>query len=64
MASDAAMEPTLTQLIYFAAVAEAGSFTAAARKLSVRQPTVSAAVAELEGVVATAVFQRSRAGVV
>jgi DNA-binding transcriptional LysR family regulator len=57
------MEPTLAQLTYFAAVAEAGSFTAAARNLSVRQPTVSAAVAEFEAFVGTTVFQRSRAGV-
>jgi DNA-binding transcriptional LysR family regulator len=57
------MEPTLAQLTYFAAVAEAGSFTAAARSLSVRQPTVSAAVAEFEAFVGTTVFQRSRRGV-
>ena len=57
------MEPTLAQLTYFAAVAEAGSFTAAARSLSVRQPTVSAAIAEFEACVGTTVFQRSRAGV-
>src|SRR5215470_3171427 len=57
------MEPTLSQLSYFAAVAEAGSFTAAARALSVGQPTVSAAIAELEAVVGTRLFQRSRTGV-
>jgi DNA-binding transcriptional LysR family regulator len=57
------MEPTLAQLTYFAAVAESGSFTAAARSLSVSQPTVSAAIAEFEAVVGTTVFQRSRAGV-
>jgi len=57
------MEPSLAQLTYFATVAEAGSFTAAARSLSVRQPTVSAAIAELEGLVGTTLFQRSRAGV-
>ena len=57
------MDPTLAQLTYFSAVAESGSFTAAARKLSVRQPTVSAAVAEFEAIVGTTVFQRSRAGV-
>jgi len=57
------MGPTLAQLTYFAAVAEAGSFTAAARRLSVSQPTVSAAIADFEAVVGTSVFQRSRAGV-
>jgi DNA-binding transcriptional LysR family regulator len=57
------MDPTLAQLSYFAAVAEAGSFTAAARALSVSQPTVSAAITELEATVGTAVFRRSRAGV-
>jgi len=57
------MEPTLTQLSYFAAVADAGSFTAAARALSVSQPTVSAAIADLEAVVGARLFQRSRTGV-
>jgi DNA-binding transcriptional LysR family regulator len=57
------MEPTLAQLTYFVAVAETGSFTAAARSLSVRQPTVSAAIAEFEALVGTTVFRRSRAGV-
>ena len=57
------MEPTLAQLRYFVTVAEAGSFTAAARSLSVKQPTVSAAVADFEALVGTTVFLRSRAGV-
>lgn len=57
------MVPTLAQLTYFAAVAESGSFTAAARSLSVSQPTVSAAIADFEAVVGTSVFQRTRAGV-
>jgi DNA-binding transcriptional LysR family regulator len=57
------MEPTLAQLTYFAAVADAGSFTDAARTLSVSQPTVSAAIAELEALIGASVFHRSRAGV-
>jgi DNA-binding transcriptional LysR family regulator len=57
------MEPTLAQLTYFAAVAEAGSFSSAARRLSVKQPTVSAAIAEFEALVGAAVFLRSRTGV-
>ncbi|HVP62343.1 MAG TPA: LysR family transcriptional regulator [Myxococcaceae bacterium] len=57
------MKPTLSQLGYFVAVADAGSFTTAARQLGVSQPTISAAVAELEALVGTAIFLRSRAGV-
>ncbi|GAB3135593.1 LysR family transcriptional regulator [Tsukamurella serpentis] len=49
---------TLTQLRYFVAVAEAGSMTAAARKLSVTQSTVSAAIAQLEHEMGQALFVR------
>jgi DNA-binding transcriptional LysR family regulator len=57
------MEPTLAQLTYFAAVADAGSFTAAARSLSVSQPTVSAAIGELEAAAGATLFLRARTGV-
>jgi len=57
------MEPTLAQLTYFAAVADAGSFTAAAKSLSVSQPTVSAAIGELEDAAGATLFLRSRTGV-
>src|SRR5262249_51372876 len=57
------MDPTLAQLTYFAAVADAGSFTAAARNLGVSQPTVSVAIAELEEVAGATLFLRSRTGV-
>lgn len=49
---------TLTQLRYFVAVAEAGSMTAATRKLSVTQSTLSSAIAQLEREVGQALFVR------
>lgn len=42
------MQPTLKQLRYFVAAAEAGTITGAARALNISQPSVSAAIAELE----------------
>lgn len=42
------MQPSLRQIHYFVAAAERGSVTAAARDLAVSQPSVSAAIAELE----------------
>lgn len=42
------MQFSLTQLHYFVAVANAGSFTVAARQLRVVQPTLSAAIKQLE----------------
>lgn len=46
----------------FAAVAEAGSFTAAARRLGVGQPAVSHAVARLESALGVEVMERSTRG--
>lgn len=57
------MPESLTQLRYVAAVARTGSFTAAARACRVSQPTVSAAVAELERRVGGPLFRRSARGV-
>ena len=42
----------------FLAVADEGSFTAAARKLGVSQPAVSAQVSALEQVLGCALFER------
>ena len=42
------MRYTLKQLSYFVAAAEAGSITAAARQLHISQPSISAAIAQLE----------------
>ena len=46
------------------AVAESGSFTAAARRLDVSQPTVSTLIASLERRIGTRLFDRSRSAVV
>jgi len=53
----------LRQLRYFAAVAEAGSFTAAAAQLRLSQPSLSAAVARLETEFGVALLTRTGRGV-
>ena len=58
-----AAENSVPQLRYVAAVARTGSFSAAARACRVSQPTVSAAVAELERRVGATLFRRSARGV-
>ncbi|MFS4580593.1 LysR family transcriptional regulator [Phaeobacter sp. C3_T13_0] len=52
----------LTPLRYFRAAYELGTFSAAARACDVRQPSVSAAIARLEGRYNGPLFQRSRDG--
>ena len=48
----------------FLTVAEAGSLSAAARKLRMTQPTMSRKLAELESVLREPLFERDRSGVV
>jgi DNA-binding transcriptional LysR family regulator len=55
------MQFTLKQLRYFVACAEAGSVTAAARRLNISQPSVSAAIAELEKSLGLDLFLRHHA---
>lgn len=50
-------------LRYFLAVAELGSFSRAARQVSVTQPTLSAGIARLEGELGARLFDRERRGV-
>lgn len=50
-------------LRYFLAVAEAGSFSRAAKSVSVTQPTLSAGIAKLERQLGTRLFNRDRQGV-
>ncbi len=52
---------TLKQLRYFVAAAESGTITAAARRLNISQPSVSAAVAELEESLGLDLFLRHHA---
>jgi DNA-binding transcriptional LysR family regulator len=53
----------LAQLRYFQAIANRGSFTAAARALKVSQPTLTVAVKHLEEHLGTTLFHRGREGV-
>lgn len=55
-------KPTIRQLEYFLAVAEAESFRGAAERLDVSQPTVTAQISELEKILSLRLFERSRAG--
>lgn len=55
-----ASTPSLDQLRVFAAVADAGSFSAAARRLGRSQPVISYVVAHLEGQLGFALFERGR----
>lgn len=51
---------TLRQLQYFVAVAETGSFSKAAARCFVAQPSLSAQLAELEAALGVALFERGR----
>jgi DNA-binding transcriptional LysR family regulator len=51
-----------THLRHFLALVETGGFTAAARRLNLTQPTLSASVAELERLVGTSLVVRERKG--
>jgi DNA-binding transcriptional LysR family regulator len=53
----------LKQLGYFRAAARAGSLTAAARNVSISQPTLSIAIRRLEAALATTLLHRHRDGV-
>jgi DNA-binding transcriptional LysR family regulator len=52
----------LRHLRYFAAVADAGSFTHAAERMFIAQPTLSQQIRRLEEIVGTALLQRRREG--
>lgn len=54
---------TLKQLEYFAAVAETGSITAAARDLHVAQPPISRQLAQLEDELEVQLFHRNNKGI-
>ncbi len=56
-------QPSLRQIQYFIAVANAGQFSRAARELSVSQSALTNAIKQLEEIVATPLFKRHGSGV-
>jgi LysR family transcriptional regulator, hydrogen peroxide-inducible genes activator len=56
--------PTLKQLEYFVALAEAGSFRAAAERCGISQPSLSVQLAELERRLGQTLVERHRSGVI
>lgn len=57
------MRPTLRQLQYFVAVADAGRFIDAAERLNVSQPSLSAQIADMEAELGVILFERGKHGV-
>jgi molybdate transport repressor ModE-like protein len=57
------IEPSLRQIRYFIAVANAGQVSRAAKDLNVSQSAVTAAVKQLEDIIGAALFERHSAGV-
>jgi DNA-binding transcriptional LysR family regulator len=55
--------PVLRQMRYFVAVADAGQVTAAASRLGISQPTLSQALAQLEGQLGVQLLERMPGGV-
>ncbi|GBF56797.1 hydrogen peroxide-inducible genes activator [Candidatus Phycosocius bacilliformis] len=55
-------QPTLRQLSFLTAIAEHGSFVAAAEQALVTQPSLSAAIKELEAILGTKLIERGRTG--
>ena len=56
------MKPTLRQLQYLVAIAEAGSFSGAARATHVSQPSLSNQIMDMEGVLGVKLVERGRGG--
>ncbi len=53
------MRPTLVQLRNATLVAEAGSFSEAARRANISQPSISASISDLEAILGRSVFART-----
>ena len=56
--------PSVRQIEYFVAISETLNFRAAARRLSVSQPTMTNQIAALEDALGSQLFERSRGGTV
>ncbi len=56
------MKPTLRQLEYLVAIAETGSFSAAAKRCFVSQPSLSAQIKDMEDHLAITLLERGRQG--
>lgn len=56
------MRPTLRQLQYVVAVADAGKFGIAARNLNISQPSLSTMISDMETELGVALFERGRKG--
>src|SRR6201987_5617143 len=61
-AAGAAQSIELRHLRYFVALADAGSFTRAAEKIFIAQPTLSQQIRRMEEIVGTPLLQRRREG--
>lgn len=59
-----ASAPTIRQLEYFIALAEANTFRGAASQLTISQPTLSAQIYSLEQLLQLTLFERSRSGAI
>src|SRR6202165_4054472 len=62
-AADAPAAIELRHLRYFVALADAGSFTLAAERMFIAQPTLSQQIRRLEEMVGTPLLQRRREGI-
>lgn len=58
------MKPTLRQLEYLVAIAETGSFSAAAKRCFVSQPSLSAQIKDMEDHLAITLLERGRQGAI
>lgn len=58
------MRPTLRQLRYLVAIADAGRFGLAARALNVSQPSLSTQIADMETVLGEVLIERGRKGAI
>ena len=56
------MKPTLRQLEYLVAIADTGTFSAAAKRTFVSQPSLSTQVKDMEAVLGSSLFERGRRG--